>query len=270
MERKFAHSLRFVLPRITAPASRSRVDDERVLGRRRAGQRQRPGRRHHAVGGRDVVLDQDRDAVQRAARSPALALRVEPVGDRERVGVDLEHAVQRRPDPVDRLDAREVFVDERPGGLPSRLHPLLQVGDRRLLEIERGRGVSLVYLGAGLRPGRRIGAGLRTATVRDAGDWAIFRQGVVTNVLNPKVGLFSSRFCRSLSDPSRGPGGRAGARAGCLFDMSGGRSIWHVAWLARAARALLESRSRTRLVPARQRRGARRAGRAAGAFARQK
>ena len=43
-------------------------DDERVLRRLDAGERERAGGRHHAIGGGDVVLDQDRDAVQRPAR----------------------------------------------------------------------------------------------------------------------------------------------------------------------------------------------------------
>ena len=43
VERKFAHSLRFVFPRMTAPASRSRRDDERVGRGDGAVERERPG-----------------------------------------------------------------------------------------------------------------------------------------------------------------------------------------------------------------------------------
>ena len=78
-ERKFAHSLRFVLPRITAPAARRRATTNASCAARRRLERERAGRRHHAVGGVDVVLDQDRDAVQRTAQRPRLALGVERV-----------------------------------------------------------------------------------------------------------------------------------------------------------------------------------------------
>ena len=37
------------------------LDDERVCRGRRAGERQRTGRRHHAIAGGDVVLDQNRE-----------------------------------------------------------------------------------------------------------------------------------------------------------------------------------------------------------------
>ena len=107
VERKFAHSLRLVLPRITAPASRRRVDDEGVLRRAIVGQRERAGGVHHA-GDVDVVLDQDRDAVQRAADLAGLALGVERVGVGERRRVDLDDRIQRRPGIVDLRDAIEI------------------------------------------------------------------------------------------------------------------------------------------------------------------
>ena len=88
-------------------------DDERVFGRRDAHERERSGRRHHAVGGGDVVLDHDRNAVQRAARAARLSFGVELVGDRQRVGIDLEDAAERRALPVEGVDARQIFLGER-------------------------------------------------------------------------------------------------------------------------------------------------------------
>ena len=116
--------------------------DEGVLRRLRSGERERSGGRHHAIGGRDVVLDQDGDPVQRTARSAAPPLRVEGVGNRQRVGIRLEHAVQRRIVSIDLVDAREVFLDERSRRVPSRLHALLQIGDRGFLEVEARRSLS--------------------------------------------------------------------------------------------------------------------------------
>ncbi len=49
VERKFAHSLRFVLPRITAPASRSRATRNASTGGTDPCERERAGGRLHAV-----------------------------------------------------------------------------------------------------------------------------------------------------------------------------------------------------------------------------
>ena len=58
--------------------------DGGVLVRRVADQRQRAGGGRHAVGGVDVVLEQDRDAVQRPAHVAVAALAVELPGDAPR------------------------------------------------------------------------------------------------------------------------------------------------------------------------------------------
>ena len=108
VERKFAHSLRLVLPRITAPASRSRVDHERVGRRAVVRQRQRAGGIHHA-GDVDVVLDQDRDAVQRPAHLAGLALRIERggIGDRLADSISITES-ELRTGIVDLRDAIEI------------------------------------------------------------------------------------------------------------------------------------------------------------------
>ena len=74
-------------------------------------------------------------------RGPAhlarLPLGVEPGGDAGGLRVQLDDGVQRRPLPVERVDPPTVFLDERSRGLLARLHLLLQVGERRLLEVGR-------------------------------------------------------------------------------------------------------------------------------------
>ena len=68
-----------------------------------------------------------------------LALGVERVGDRPRLGIDLDDRAQRRTGAIDLLDPLEVELDELPRRVPARLHPLLQLLDRHLVELERRR-----------------------------------------------------------------------------------------------------------------------------------
>jgi threonine/homoserine/homoserine lactone efflux protein len=58
-------------------------------------------------------------------------------------------------------------------------------------------------------------------TVERASLWAIFRQGVVTNVLNPKVALFFLAFLPQFVDPSRGAPAVQIAVLGLIFDLNG-------------------------------------------------
>ena len=133
VERKLAHSDRFALPRITAPASRSRRDQERVAPVRRAAQggRARGGGQAADV---DVVLDQDRDAVQRAAGGGAFLV----------AGGGLAQGVR-----ADRGDRAEDRVE---------LRDALQVigGERHRRGGTRGRGARAVS--RPLRPGARLRA----------------------------------------------------------------------------------------------------------------
>jgi hypothetical protein len=91
----------------------------------------------HAVAAVDVVLDHDRNAVHRAAHAAGLALGVELVGDRERVGVQFDDRVHAL---VDRRDPGQVPLGERACGEPSVAHRLLHGADRHLLEVD-GRGL---------------------------------------------------------------------------------------------------------------------------------
>ncbi len=58
--------------------------------------------------------------MQRPAQALRLALRVERIGDGERIGIELDHAVQRRTVAVDGIDPRQVLLGDRaaPYGVP--------------------------------------------------------------------------------------------------------------------------------------------------------
>ena len=76
----------------------------------------------------------------------------------------------------------------------------------------------LVYLGVRtlLQPGA-----LTERVLTPASLGAVFRQGVVTNVLNPKVALFFLAFLPQFVDPARGSAGLQVLGLGLLFDASG-------------------------------------------------
>ncbi|MBT5266341.1 MAG: LysE family translocator [Rhodospirillaceae bacterium] len=62
----------------------------------------------------------------------------------------------------------------------------------------------LVYLAIQImRAGSRVGIG-EIATLATGRLWAIYRQAVVTNILNPKSGLFYLAFVPQFTDPERG------------------------------------------------------------------
>jgi threonine/homoserine/homoserine lactone efflux protein len=99
----------------------------------------------------------------------------------------------------------------------------------------------LLYLGLGLIRHARDRDAL-TATAPDS-NAAIFRQGVVTNVLNPKVALFFLAFLPQFVDPARGSVALQTMGLGAWFITSGTLVNAAVAWLAASVRSLLESRA---------------------------
>ena len=95
--------------------------------------------------------------------------------------------------------------------------------------------VYLVWLGAGLLRARRAGAvpvveGAARApeqTLR-----AVFLQGMLTNVLNPKIVLFFLAFLPQFVDRAGGGQGWAFLLLGVVFDVNGTLFNLGVAWLA--------------------------------------
>jgi len=83
-----------------------------------AGQRQRSGGGLHAVAGIDIVLEQDRHAVQGAAQPPGGGLGVAFGGDRRSIAIALD---DRPRIPVARPDGGQETVHRRRGGDPATL-----------------------------------------------------------------------------------------------------------------------------------------------------
>jgi threonine/homoserine/homoserine lactone efflux protein len=97
----------------------------------------------------------------------------------------------------------------------------------------------LIYLGIGLI--RRAGRGAAAANPDKTSEWAIFRQGVITNVLNPKVALFFLAFLPQFVDPASGPVGLQTLALGVFFDVQGTTVNIIVACVAAAAGRALDS-----------------------------
>jgi threonine/homoserine/homoserine lactone efflux protein len=105
-----------------------------------------------------------------------------------------------------------------------------------------GGAIYLVYLGV------RALATHSTGSVRalaDAPLAAIFRQGVITNILNPKVALFFLAFLPQFVDPSRGNPAVQIVVLGLIFDTSGTIVNTAVALGASRAAAGMRASSRT-------------------------
>jgi threonine/homoserine/homoserine lactone efflux protein len=99
----------------------------------------------------------------------------------------------------------------------------------------------LVYLGIGLLRSARTGGPM--AALPPDSDGAILRQGVITNVLNPKVGFFFLAFLPQFVDPTRGSAALQILGLGAWFIFSGTLVNVVVAWLAGSVRAVLQSGS---------------------------
>ena len=140
VDRKLAHSLRFVLPRMTAPAFRSAATMNASFGGFDPTSASEPA----VVCMRSAVamLSLMRIGMPCSGpRGPRLLRSASScVGDLERVGVGLEHGVERRPVPVQRVDAVEKLLHERVRCLLTARHALLQFGDGRIRDVGSRRG----------------------------------------------------------------------------------------------------------------------------------
>jgi len=103
-------------------------------------------------------------------------------------------------------------------------------------EVVRYAGAAyLMYLGIRMLIAEPV-AGPRAPTIESSG--RIFLQGMVTNVLNPKVALFFLAFLPQFADPSRGALWWQFVLLGALFNLSGTLVNLIVALVASTTRRL--------------------------------
>lgn len=96
----------------------------------------------------------------------------------------------------------------------------------------------LIWLG--IQALRARGSLNASPQLEPASEWAIFRQGMITNLLNPKVALFFLAFLPQFTSPERGSVALQIVVLGCLFNLSGTIVNIGVACLASSARRLME------------------------------
>jgi len=109
------------------------------------------------------------------------------------------------------------------------------------LVVRVGGAMYLIYLGVRAIRSRTSFAMQR---VEPASLRTIFRQGVITNVLNPKVALFFLAFLPQFVDPSRGNPAVQVVALGLLFDTTG--TLVNLAVALGSSRAAARLRGTTR------------------------
>jgi threonine/homoserine/homoserine lactone efflux protein len=125
------------------------------------------------------------------------------------------------------------------------LAALLRAVPVAYLALRIGGAIYLVYLGV---RAFRSGNTLSLQRVEPAALSVVFRQGVITNVLNPKVALFFLAFLPQFVDPARGNPVVQIVVLGLVFDFTGTLVNLGVAFGASGAASRLREADRARAV----------------------
>ena len=99
------------------------------------------------------------------------------------------------------------------------LAALLAAVPTAYLLVQIAGGAYLIWLGVRALMRRTEGERLEKPAPAPLG--VVLRQGVITNVLNPKVALFFVAFLPQFIDPTRGSAAVQAAALGLLFDIQG-------------------------------------------------
>ena len=111
------------------------LHDERIIGRERAFEQHRAAGRRQ-IEGVEVVLEDDRNAVERRARPLAFALRVERTCGVQRLRIQRQNRSKVGPLPIVGLDPRDRELHEPLRGEGAGPERRIQVGDGGGIEIE--------------------------------------------------------------------------------------------------------------------------------------
>jgi RhtB (resistance to homoserine/threonine) family protein len=104
------------------------------------------------------------------------------------------------------------------------LSALLSASAELFALIKLAGAIYLIYLGFSLLRQQTTGAMERVATLPALSYGQIYRQGVLTNVLNPKVALFFLAFVPQFIAPDAPDKALAFILLGCIFNLNG--MIW--------------------------------------------
>lgn len=121
------------------------------------------------------------------------------------------------------------------------LSALLATSAQAFITIKLVGAAYLIYLGIQMLLDRSTSSGSLPMFTRES-DWSVYRAGLLTNVLNPKVALFFLAFLPQFVDPARGSVALQIVVLGCLFNTSGTIVNIAVAHLAASAGRWLGAR----------------------------
>ena len=99
--------------------------------------------------------------------------------------------------------------------------------------VKTAGAVYLIYLG--LQALRKNVGRLDTPGLSPLGSWRVYRQGVVSNTLNPKVAIFFLAFLPQFVDPAAGHGPMPFLFLGAIFVVGG--TLWSIGQAVCAASA---------------------------------
>lgn len=110
--------------------------------------------------------------------------------------------------------------------------------------VKTAGAVYLIYLG--IQALRKKVTSLDAPDLRPIGSWLVYRQGVVSNTLNPKVAIFFLAFLPQFVDPAGGRGPMPFLFLGAIFVIGG--TLWSLGQAVCAASATLTIRRHPALL----------------------
>jgi len=120
------------------------------------------------------------------------------------------------------------------------LAAILATSAQAFMFIKLAGAAYLTYLGIRMIAERTTADGTAPVFAK-TGDWAVFRAGLLTNVLNPKVALFFLAFLPQFVAPDAESRVRAFLFLGTLFIVNGTLWCLFLAWAASAVNARLRA-----------------------------